>query len=330
MECVESALKGSFRKEMTLKLNHQAVIDDLPAAGLTTLTADDFFVDDLLDFSEINAPDEEDNEVVVVADEKDETAKTCPGGLAGGEFGKEKAEACRNLVFKEGELSVPADDVADLEWLSHFVDDSFPGYSLTCPAAPLPAKSCAQPPPPAPPVEASVKPTRARSKRARNGVLGWSVSGSETSSSTSSSSSTSFSSSTTWLIYTNQPSHVDAVLESSAKQATPRLTSAVKKRKTRPPREAAGGPSAQPRRCSHCGVQKTPQWRAGPLGAKTLCNACGVRFKSGRLLPEYRPACSPTFSSELHSNHHRKVLEMRYKKELELPDAGSAPAVPSF
>ncbi|KAF7828925.1 GATA transcription factor 5-like [Senna tora] len=70
-----------------------------------------------------------------------------------------------------------------------------------------------------------------------------------------------------------------------------------------------------PRRCTHCGVHKTPQWRTGPLGAKTLCNACGVRFKSGRLLPEYRPACSPTFSSELHSNHHRKVLEMRRKKE---------------
>ncbi|CAA7019360.1 unnamed protein product [Microthlaspi erraticum] len=71
----------------------------------------------------------------------------------------------------------------------------------------------------------------------------------------------------------------------------------------------------QTRRCGHCGVQKTPQWRAGPMGAKTLCNACGVRFKSGRLLPEYRPACSPTFSSELHSNHHRKVVEMRRKKE---------------
>ncbi|KGN48889.1 GATA transcription factor 7 [Cucumis sativus] len=76
------------------------------------------------------------------------------------------------------------------------------------------------------------------------------------------------------------------------------------------------------RRCSHCGVQKTPQWRAGPLGAKSLCNACGVRFKSGRLFPEYRPACSPTFSNELHSNHHRKVLEMRRKKERERPQSG--------
>ncbi|XP_075524379.1 GATA transcription factor 1-like [Primulina tabacum] len=68
------------------------------------------------------------------------------------------------------------------------------------------------------------------------------------------------------------------------------------------------------RRCQHCLVDKTPQWRAGPMGAKTLCNACGVRYKSGRLHPEYRPACSPTFSSLVHSNSHKKVLEMRMKK----------------
>lgn len=68
------------------------------------------------------------------------------------------------------------------------------------------------------------------------------------------------------------------------------------------------------RKCQHCGAEKTPQWRAGPLGPKTLCNACGVRFKSGRLVPEYRPASSPTFRSDLHSNSHRKIVEMRNKK----------------
>ncbi|XP_039040161.1 GATA transcription factor 1-like [Hibiscus syriacus] len=70
------------------------------------------------------------------------------------------------------------------------------------------------------------------------------------------------------------------------------------------------------RKCLHCGAEKTPQWRAGPLGPKTLCNACGVRYKSGRLVPEYRPASSPTFSYELHSNSHRKVLEIRRQKQL--------------
>ncbi|KAJ6291939.1 hypothetical protein OIU76_023933 [Salix suchowensis] len=81
-------------------------------------------------------------------------------------------------------------------------------------------------------------------------------------------------------------------------------------------KESSGRPGShneqqQPRRCTHCLAQRTPQWRAGPLGPKTLCNACGVRFKSGRLLPEYRPAKSPTFVSYLHSNSHKKVMEMR-------------------
>ncbi|KAK4764057.1 hypothetical protein SAY87_013495 [Trapa incisa] len=67
------------------------------------------------------------------------------------------------------------------------------------------------------------------------------------------------------------------------------------------------------RKCSHCKVTKTPQWREGPMGPKTLCNACGVRYRSGRLLPEYRPAASPTFIASLHSNSHKKVVEMRKK-----------------
>ncbi|KAK9691019.1 hypothetical protein RND81_09G170800 [Saponaria officinalis] len=86
--------------------------------------------------------------------------------------------------------------------------------------------------------------------------------------------------------------------------------------------------SSVQRRCTHCQVTKTPQWRAGPNGPKTLCNACGVRFKSGRLFPEYRPACSPTFSSEVHSNSHRKVLEMRRQKEVIEP-TGSGQLVSS-
>lgn len=82
--------------------------------------------------------------------------------------------------------------------------------------------------------------------------------------------------------------------------------------------EEGGGAALAPgevRRCTHCQIDKTPQWRAGPLGPKTLCNACGVRYKSGRLFPEYRPAASPTFVPAIHSNSHKKVVEMRQKVE---------------
>ncbi|KAF5783534.1 putative transcription factor C2C2-GATA family [Helianthus annuus] len=61
------------------------------------------------------------------------------------------------------------------------------------------------------------------------------------------------------------------------------------------------------KKCTHCEITRTPQWREGPMGPKTLCNACGVRYRSGRLFPEYRPTASPTFISSLHSNSHRKT-----------------------
>lgn len=32
------------------------------------------------------------------------------------------------------------------------------------------------------------------------------------------------------------------------------------------------------KRCMHCDATETPQWRQGPTGPKTLCNACGVRW----------------------------------------------------
>ncbi|EIE24599.1 hypothetical protein COCSUDRAFT_46871 [Coccomyxa subellipsoidea C-169] len=39
--------------------------------------------------------------------------------------------------------------------------------------------------------------------------------------------------------------------------------------------------------CSQCGTNRTPQWREGPEGPKTLCNACGVkRVRQMRMLTD--------------------------------------------
>ncbi|KAI4347751.1 hypothetical protein L6164_008534 [Bauhinia variegata] len=65
------------------------------------------------------------------------------------------------------------------------------------------------------------------------------------------------------------------------------------------------------KKCSHCMIEETPLWRNGPLGPRTLCNACGVRYKSGRLLAEYRPAASPTFDGRKHSNFHRRIIKKK-------------------
>ncbi|MED6134406.1 hypothetical protein PIB30_036743 [Stylosanthes scabra] len=33
------------------------------------------------------------------------------------------------------------------------------------------------------------------------------------------------------------------------------------------------------RRCANCDTTSTPLWRNGPRGPKSLCNACGIRYK---------------------------------------------------
>uniref|UniRef100_A0A1J3E491 GATA transcription factor 11 n=1 Tax=Noccaea caerulescens TaxID=107243 RepID=A0A1J3E491_NOCCA len=107
---------------------------------------------------------------------------------------------------------------------------------------------------------------------------------------------------------------------------------AKKKRKIQPPTNTASNSLEASnsdgivRKCTHCETTKTPQWREGPNGPKTLCNACGVRFRSGRLVPEYRPASSPTFIPSVHSNSHRKIVEMRRKDDNQF-DTGMIHAV---
>ncbi|OEL23003.1 hypothetical protein BAE44_0015982 [Dichanthelium oligosanthes] len=66
--------------------------------------------------------------------------------------------------------------------------------------------------------------------------------------------------------------------------------------------------------CSHCHSPDTPQWRAGPDGPGTLCNACGIRYAANKLLPEYRPSTAPSFRSDQHSNRHKKVVKLRKRK----------------
>ncbi|KGN66031.1 GATA transcription factor 16 [Cucumis sativus] len=35
--------------------------------------------------------------------------------------------------------------------------------------------------------------------------------------------------------------------------------------------------------CVDCKTTKTPLWRGGPTGPKSLCNACGIRFRKRRI-----------------------------------------------
>ncbi|CAN6825316.1 hypothetical protein HID58_056695 [Brassica napus] len=46
-------------------------------------------------------------------------------------------------------------------------------------------------------------------------------------------------------------------------------------------KKGSGGDNSYllPRRCANCDTTSTPLWRNGPRGPKSLCNACGIRFK---------------------------------------------------
>jgi len=55
----------------------------------------------------------------------------------------------------------------------------------------------------------------------------------------------------------------------AVKQTYPPVTTEVKKRR---------GRAAPPGRCHSCNRIDTPEWRRGPDGARTLCNACGLHY----------------------------------------------------
>ncbi|KAL2477040.1 GATA transcription factor 5 [Forsythia ovata] len=294
MECIEArALKSSFLSQTSMKTNSQVLLNDdgWCLTGINSVACDDFPVEDLLN---LDFPD-----------------KDFQDGLFFHEDGQEKGSQNRNSNSSStlsgadefdnvpsGELSVPVDDLENLEWLSQFVDDSTSGLSLSYAAGSFMEKaeefSENQIVPVGKPAVQKIRvpcfplpvPGKARSKRPRPNGKAWSLSSQSLSAAESSSTTSSSNGSSTLSpsVLKNPVHDVDC--------------------------------SQALRRCTHCHVQKTPQWRTGPLGPKTLCNACGVRYKSGRLFPEYRPACSPTFSQDVHSNSHRKVLEMRRKKEI--------------
>lgn len=42
-------------------------------------------------------------------------------------------------------------------------------------------------------------------------------------------------------------------------------------------KRASGQRATPPGKCHSCNIRETPEWRRGPDGARTLCNACGLR-----------------------------------------------------
>ncbi|CAD5174643.1 unnamed protein product, partial [Musa acuminata subsp. malaccensis] len=327
MEVVNANLRPEILCSGQQKQQNQVVLSEEAgwAVERGNIMGEAFSVDDLLNLGEfvedeMEAAEEEAGRVCQIDAREAHNETTHSSSSSSSSSG-----LTFELPLPLSDICLPAHDAAELEWVSFIIDDSiseFPSCSGPQGQGPsfLVPNVCALS------TEAKVPVKAKRSKRLRSATAtaAWSMSGplsladssscSSATTTSSASSCSSTSSSSPFLIYDPSAVAVDQSFLLYDHPPQPKKQKPKKRgRKPKTPLSTASGE----RRCSHCGAQKTPQWRAGPLGAKTLCNACGVRFKSGRLLPEYRPACSPTFVSHKHSNSHRKVLEMRRKKEAE-------------
>ncbi|CAA7025488.1 unnamed protein product [Microthlaspi erraticum] len=264
-----------------------------PELFLVAGNPDSFVVDDLLDFSNDNGlPDDgfdtpPDSSAVPV-DEPVDSSNSSSLYADGTGF--------------SDDLCVPCEHLAELEWLSNFVEEeSFSKedqdklHLLSGSTKPQLTHQIKPEPEPEPELDQIFLPSdtedsnvavpaKARSKRSRSAVSTWA-------------------------------SRLLAIAGSD-ETGLKKKQLKIKEHDIAGEVDGEGGENGGGRQCQHCATEKTPQWRTGPMGPKTLCNACGVRYKSGRLVPEYRPASSPTFVMARHSNSHRKVMELRRQKEM--------------
>ncbi|KAI3704550.1 hypothetical protein L1987_74774 [Smallanthus sonchifolius] len=64
------------------------------------------------------------------------------------------------------------------------------------------------------------------------------------------------------------------------------------------------------RRCSNCDTTSTPLWRNGPRGPKSLCNACGIRYKKEERRANAAAAATVTTggSDSTDGYHHQYMM----------------------
>lgn len=76
---------------------------------------------------------------------------------------------------------------------------------------------------------------------------------------------------------------------------------------------AAAAAAGKVKMCMQCGTTKTPQWREGPLGPKTLCNACGMCmiavkvFQGESCQSHQHPFLSQYVSASRYCFHYNRV-----------------------
>ncbi|XP_031499506.1 GATA transcription factor 15-like [Nymphaea colorata] len=70
--------------------------------------------------------------------------------------------------------------------------------------------------------------------------------------------------------------------------------------------------------CADCKTEKTPLWRNGPLGPKSLCNACGIRYKKLGKRQVGNPATAPEAVVEgIEKKRKKKMMAKRWMRDEE-------------
>ncbi|EHS62874.1 uncharacterized protein PGTG_21247 [Puccinia graminis f. sp. tritici CRL 75-36-700-3] len=126
--------------------------------------------------------------------------------------------------------------------------------------------------------------------------------------------------------YRSLTSSSSSVNSSSRDQQHPRSSSFIDNRFLKRPRSSQLDPLGSPtttgtpvastanvahsdpaavRSCTSCGAQNSPEWRKGPNGVKSLCNACGLRFSRAQA----RKSKAPKNSSNSASNQQQQQLK---------------------
>lgn len=111
MDCVDGALKSSFMPETPLKMTqNQTFGDDVSAAGdgQNVVSGEDFFVDDLLDFS--NGYVEGEGEEEKQGGEDNSVQKTCSVSISVSP--QKKPEIDETISVKEDFASLPVSEIS--------------------------------------------------------------------------------------------------------------------------------------------------------------------------------------------------------------------------
>ncbi|KAJ0507544.1 putative transcription factor C2C2-GATA family [Helianthus annuus] len=64
------------------------------------------------------------------------------------------------------------------------------------------------------------------------------------------------------------------------------------------------------RRCANCDTTSTPLWRNGPRGPKSLCNACGIRFKKEERRANAAATATTNVGDTTETQHYQQMMNM--------------------